>query len=352
MDYETFLNHTVPEKTWNIYLQENHINATRGIVKTSMAYALTQAEEFSRSNVRLDIKGRAGYVVNPETVTDADGVGTLPGPDKNGIGKDGKPVVQAPYNASNMGWFRDTDKLMEKPFVPMAAADVATDDRWLNAVDALVLADTALPKDAEGRPVDAAGYFAKLKAWVERGGNLVLTDRALHALADLGLVPKDAVTDVKVYQPYTNLRDFEHPLAKGLRPNARQLVEAPALGYGIGDEASPMTVVSKAAWDAAKGTTVGTTGDAGGSGDDQSQVSVGEVKVGKGLVRILGGALPTPSEALDHRFGLRDYALPTPASSSWRTPSSTTRPTSATRLRPARSCRTRPSRAAASPASG
>ena len=30
MDYEIFLNHTVPEKTWNVYLQENHINASRG----------------------------------------------------------------------------------------------------------------------------------------------------------------------------------------------------------------------------------------------------------------------------------------------------------------------------------
>ena len=27
MDYEIFLNHSVPDKTWNVYLQENHINA-------------------------------------------------------------------------------------------------------------------------------------------------------------------------------------------------------------------------------------------------------------------------------------------------------------------------------------
>ena len=48
MDYEIFFNHTVPEKIWNVYLQENHINATRGIIKTAMAYALYQAAGVQR----------------------------------------------------------------------------------------------------------------------------------------------------------------------------------------------------------------------------------------------------------------------------------------------------------------
>ena len=43
MDYEIFLNHTVPDKNWNVYLQENHINATRQIITTAMAYALVTA---------------------------------------------------------------------------------------------------------------------------------------------------------------------------------------------------------------------------------------------------------------------------------------------------------------------
>ena len=59
-----------------------------------MAYALTQEQEFTDANVKVDPSGRAGYVVNPDTVTDKDanGVGTLPGPTKDGIGADGKPV--------------------------------------------------------------------------------------------------------------------------------------------------------------------------------------------------------------------------------------------------------------------
>ncbi|HEX8105997.1 MAG TPA: M14 family zinc carboxypeptidase [Solirubrobacteraceae bacterium] len=312
MDYEIFLNHTVPDKGWTVYLQQNHINATRGIIKTAMAYALTQADEFNASNLTVDPKGRAGYVLNPDTVTDTDenGPGTLPGPDKDGKGANGQPVTQRSYEASNTRFFDQESKLMgDKPFIGLSSHDIAADPKALDAVDTLVLADVDVPADPQGRQVDAAAYHANLRAWVERGGNLVLTDRALHALGDLGLVAGDKVTDIRVYQPYANLADFEHPLAAGLRQNARQLVEAAILGYEIGDEASPMTVVDREAWEAAGGKTVATTGPGDGSSDDKTLASVGELALGKGLVRVVGGALPQPTEENDHRYGLRDFAL-------------------------------------------
>jgi hypothetical protein len=144
---------------------------------------------------------------------------------------------------------------------------------------------------------------------VEAGGNLVLTDRALHLLADLGVVAPDAIDDIAVYQPYANFDDFSDPLLAGLRPNARQLAEFTLIGYGIGNGASPMTVVDTPAWQAANGTVVGTTGNGAGSSDDGSQTSVGEVAVGDGVIRILGGGLRTPTEEQDHRYGLKDYSL-------------------------------------------
>ena len=325
MDYEIMFNHTVPEKVWNVYLQENHINATRGIIKTAMAYALTQSKDFSARNVRVRTVGRAGYVVNPKRVTNKDknGPGTLPGPEKDGIGEDGKPVKQRPYRVTNQRWFRDTNRLMPKKrrFVKLRAADVARQRKALNRVDSLVLADIPAPADPRKgrkyRKYKRAKYYANVKSWVRRGGNLVLTDRALHALAKLGVVPKNAIQDIRVYQPYVNFRDFEHELAQGLRPNARQLVEAAILGYGIGNDASPMTVVDTAAWEEAGGHVVGTTGlvttgedpSADRQLDDGSLTSVGELKLGKGRIRIVGGALPTPTEEEDHRFGLRNYGL-------------------------------------------
>jgi hypothetical protein len=315
MDYEIFLNHTVPDKTWDVYLQENHINASRGIIKTAMAYAMTEHETFNESNVRLDTGGgRVGYVLDPDPVTDTDanGPGRKPGPTGNGIGQDGLPVTQAHYSVSNQQWFRDEDRYLTSPFVPLQSADVAASSSALDAVDTLVLADKALPRDPQDRPADSAAYYANLRSWVERGGNLVLTDKALHALENMGVVPTGSVKDVKVYQPYANITDFNNPMVAGLKANARQLVEAAILGYGIGNSASPMTIVKSDAWNTAGGKTAGTTGSGDGLSDDHTQVSVGQITLGAGQIRIIGGALPTPTETNDHRFGLRDYA-PTPS---------------------------------------
>jgi hypothetical protein len=77
-------------------------------------------------------------------------------------------------------------------------------------------------------------------------------------------------------------------------------VEAAILGYGIGGTASPMTAVDPDAFAAAGGKVVGTTND---------QVTLGRIPLGKGRVQIVGGALPTPTEDNDHRYGLRDYGL-------------------------------------------
>jgi hypothetical protein len=267
-----------------------------------MAYALFQDKEFNASNVKVETGGQAGYVLDPSYVTDTDanGPGELPGPQGDGTGKNGEPVAQRPYKATRMSFFTDEARLMPRPYKAVLPADIANNARALDALDSLVLADVALPKDAKGRAVNAAKYYANIAAWVKRGGNLVLTDKALHALGDLSIVDGDKVKDIKVYQPYSDIGDFADPLVAGLRANARQLVEAAILGYGIGGTASPMTAVDPDAFAAAGGKVVGTTND---------QVTLGRIPLGKGRVQIVGGALPTPTEDNDHRYGLRDYGL-------------------------------------------
>ena len=314
MDYEIAFNHTVPEKVWNVYLQENHINASRGIIKTAMAYSMYLEQEFNDKNVTVDPLGRAGFVANPDRVTDSDanGPGGLPGPNGDGIGENGQPITQASYSASNTQWFKDTSRLMPKPFAELASADIATNPQALASVDSLVLADVTLPRDPANRPVDRQQYFSAIKAWVEKGGNLVLTDRGLHALEDLGLLERAQVKDIRVYQPHADFADGDltHPMVKGLRSNARQTVEAAILGYEIGDVASPMTGVDTAAWEAAKGQVIAeTTRNDTDGGDSAPVTTVGELKLGNGQIRIMGGALPTPTEENDHRYGLRDYAM-------------------------------------------
>ena len=80
-----------------------------------------------------------------------------------------------------------------------------------------------------------------------------------------------------------------------------------------------MTVVDTAAWEGAGGHVVGTTttlltGEDPAIDrnlDDGGLTSVGELTVGQkgGRIRIVGGALPMPTETQDHRFGLRNYGL-------------------------------------------
>lgn len=312
MDYEIALNHAdyrAVGRPWTVLLQENYINATRAIVKTAMAYALYQEEEFA--DFTIDPVGTVGYVANPEIVTDTDanGAGTLPGPEADGIGADGEPVEQAPYAVTNMRWFEDTAPYVRGGFTELLPADIAGDGSVLDAVDTLVLADVMAPEDARGRSYDEDAYVEAIRAWVERGGNLVLVDRALHLLGEMEVVPADAVEDITVYQPYANFVDLEHELTVGLRPNARQLSEATLIGYGIGNDASPMTTVATSAWEEADGHVVGTTGPGSGGSDDGTRTSVGELSLGEGRIRIMGGGLHMPAEEQDHRYGLKDYSL-------------------------------------------
>lgn len=313
MDYEIALNHsdlTRPYgRPWGVILQENYVNATRAIIKTAMAYAMYQEEEFA--DFQIDPKGSVGYLYNPDTVTDTDedGPGRLPGPAGDGVGQNGQEVEQRPYEATNMRFFEDEAGYVKGELDRILPADIAADPGYLDQLDTLVIADVFAPVDAEGRTYDQAAYAANIRAWVERGGNLVLTDRALHLLGKMGVLAAGDIKDIKVYQPYSNFTDFSHPMLGGLRHNARQLAEFTLIGYGIGNSASPMTIVTTSAWQAAGGRVVGTTGNNSGSSDTGTQVSVGELALGAGKVRILGGGLGMPSESLDHRYGLKDYSL-------------------------------------------
>ncbi|MGH2807493.1 MAG: hypothetical protein ACRDKT_09465 [Actinomycetota bacterium] len=312
MDYEIAFNHSdfrAYGRPWGVLLQENYINATRAIIKTAMAYAMTERQDFA--DFEIEPKGRVGYLFNPDTVTDTDenGPGTLPGPASKGIGADGEPVKQHPYDATNMQFFADESAYVDGGLTKVLSGDIARRKRYLDRFDTLMVADVALPEDARGRRVKEKAYYRNLKAWVKRGGNLVLTDRALKAIAEMGVLKKSSIRDIKVYQPYANIVDFDHSMVKGLRGNARQLSEATLIGYGIGDDASPMTVIARDAWEAADGHTVATTGDGSGSSDDATQTSVGQLKLGRGLIRIMGGGLHMPTEENDHRYGLKDYSL-------------------------------------------
>jgi hypothetical protein len=179
-------------------------------------------------------------------------------------------------------------------------------------------------------------YAAKLKAFVSGGGNLVLTDGAMQVLPYLfDAIKRTDVTrnisyvgQVAFTTKETDSQDaptdgntLKDPLAvnvarQGARFNSglrRQTFEPTPIGFSIQDKTggnadnSPVWLVRREAFTAAGGriTATGTNGEA----DLVSQVTVGELKLGKGVVRIAGALLPEPSEDFDHQEGLEPFAV-------------------------------------------
>ncbi len=165
----------------------------------------------------------------------------------------------------------------------------------------------------------ADAYYAKLRAFAQGGGNLVLTDGAARALTHLGVGTPNDVKPALVYAPYIGFNDgaaptygdalaanIDQPGAAEGPDNRHQTVEPVPLGYAIQDAAgnndphSFTWAVTRSAWTAAGGRIVGTVSD---------EVALGELAIDQGRIRFVGGLLPDPEERYDHPFGLASYAL-------------------------------------------
>ena len=185
-----------------------------------------------------------------------------------------------------------------------------------------------------------AAYVAKLRAFVENGGNLVLTDGALQALP--GLFDAIKLSDVSKATSYTGQVAFtktdtasQEPTAEGntladplarnvAQPGARfnkglrrQTFEPTPIGFAIQDAAggdfssAGVWQVDRTAFEAAGGRVAGTsvTASPRDATTVSTQVTLGELPLGKGVVRVLGALLPEPTEAYDHQEGLEPFAV-------------------------------------------
>ena len=191
-------------------------------------------------------------------------------------------------------------------------------------------------------PAQKDAYMAKLKSWVEAGGNLVLTDGALRGLPELTSVPGTAILPQTVYVGQSTFRRCEtfaddpgacqsdvetldDPLAKNVaQPGARfntgmrrQMYESTPLGFAIQNEEGADASfarqydVDQQAFAAAGGRVVGASVDAGArdAGPVLERTTLGEIAIGQGHVRIAGALLPQPSTEYDHPLGLEPYAV-------------------------------------------
>lgn len=187
-------------------------------------------------------------------------------------------------------------------------------------------------------PAEKDAWFDKVRGYVQSGGNLVLTDGALRALPEITGIPRDKVEQRLVYAgqtafakgpgatPTSGPNTLDDPLAAGIRqPGARfnsnvrrQTFEPSPLGFfvdsTIGATArvgSPQWDVDRAAFEAAGGRVVGAGMTSTGTNVTMryDRVTLGEIKLGDGTIRVAGGLLPQPSADDDHPLGIEPYAL-------------------------------------------
>jgi hypothetical protein len=180
-------------------------------------------------------------------------------------------------------------------------------------------------------------WFAKLGAWVRGGGNLVLTDGALEALPELTpSVPLSAVSPTTVYvgqmtfakaegenttdDPFaTQPMNLSQPGARYNTGMRRQMYEPTPLGFAIQNQDSGGADASfarqwdidRGVWERAGGRVAATSAD-GGARDAQpvyDRVTLGELELGSGQIRVAGAMLPQPTEEFDHPQGLEAFAV-------------------------------------------
>ena len=180
----------------------------------------------------------------------------------------------------------------------------------------------APPEPSSRTDAQRAAWGQKLKGFAERGGNLVLTDGAVKNLAYTGIVSRGFVNDFSVYAGYIGFtRDgstdtYSDPLAHNVnQPGAaegpgfrHQTYEPVPIGYAISPpdddtnlSSSPVWAVDQAEWERLGGRTAGTT--------TADEVTLGELPVGKGVVRVVGALVPMPTEQYYHPFGLANHAV-------------------------------------------
>ena len=294
VDFELSYNHVTFDNYYPGAAQRMnayHVEIVREIVRAFMDQANQDIQ------LSVDVKGtKTAFLDNPTVVTNA---------------PEAKPTGWAAENPGDDAWdsrvwraspndyFTDLQgyaKDADRPGIIDSLAPGALVD--LERYDNLVVAGSAYRTLNEG-------HFATIKAWVERGGNLVLTDEALQLLVDLGLVEEGAVDVHMGYAGATNFVDREHALAQGIRGLARETYEPVPLGFGVDALNAPNWYVSASAFD---GEVVGVGGEGQGAAPNGELVNFGTVALGAGRVSFLGSLLPDPADGSAALYGLDSYA--------------------------------------------
>ncbi len=332
-DIELAYNHITTSSQYEgpgALFNDYHVHMVRHIVKSFMDAAALD------SQISYDTAGLKTAYINPQFVAtnldDIDADGALkptpggwadenPGDDAWDYGADqpfeARPAKywedMAPFLCENCG----TETAVPGVLARLNAAGVANDKFTKNLANfnSLVIPGTAVNQFVAGEwganeiangTVDTAKVNAIL-AWVEAGGNLVLTDAGLEFL-DISGVTDNAVDVEYAYMGGIRM-DLDHDLLNKIRGGVKQTYEPTPLGYGVTGTA-PNWGVDAGAFTDAGGSIAGRV--CGGSqltqNCDGKDVALGFIPMGAGRITVIGALLPDPTEEFYHPYGLDHYA--------------------------------------------
>jgi hypothetical protein len=301
MDVENFLSNLAPNNAYVPAIEQAHVAAVRGNIEATIVESLITDAVKPKADY-----GRIAYVDDPLRTSSDPAV-------QDGNPGTGADVVQGekqtPYDVSRLDYYPVLKQAFGADVAPVTATDIAAGTD-LSSYDTLVVTDMETPYG--GPKVDKAAYVAALDAFAKGGGQLVLTDRAVGLLDDLGVVGADALT---VNRTDAGHVDFaaplgDHPFEEGLVGKPSQTYYEVMLGYPSRVQA-PNYGVARTAWEEAGGTTVATVGEQDG---DSPNTALGHLDRGKGRLTIFGAILPQAIESLPdletpHPHGLASYAV-------------------------------------------
>ena len=286
LDVEHFLSHSVPNSTWVASLEDAHIAAVRGELETM----LVESPLIGDVTAKLDL-GRVGYLFDRKIISSSDGYG---GP------KPPKGITPRPYTSTRMRYFEHLSARSTRPLRKVWSNQIYR--AGLDGLDTFVIADRPFPRTQVGKKPVAARMGRALKSFVEEGGNLVLTDRAVRLLGRLGVVAKTEVSKQLYNAGHINITDFADAYTSDVHGTASQTYYEVPLGFNPNEEVSPHWTVTRTAWEDAGGISIAHI-------EDEARIGLGRIEVGNGTIGIFGALLPPATEKLDHLYGLADYAV-------------------------------------------
>jgi hypothetical protein len=296
--FELSYNHIVCDAEYigcGAFMNHFHVEAVRMIVATFMEAAL------SETHVSIETNGhRIAYVFNPNIWTSAEDR-PLDGWALENPNDDRWDYANNPYRATPNDFLEDVGNYVrdgDQPAVFDALQGTELTAQKLANYDTLIIAGSAY-----GQVTRSTAAMGAVKAWVEQGGSLIVTDSATQALADLGVVTAGSVQEGRTYMGYTDIIDRSHAMAAKMIGFSRQTYEGVPIGYALGG-AAPNWYLPMA--EAQKGKVVGTLTLGGALG--ATHANYGEIPLGEGRIRYLGALLPDPTQENYHPYGLASYA--------------------------------------------